>query len=221
MRPECSTRLRQALLPTTVALAWLGTGLCLSAAGITTSASGSLGEAPKVRWHEVSSQWDAFAAGPRERSLDLGYSGNNCGSRNLHEAVQETRTSVLIEMHEEVPEFSSSRGPVSCPAPSLKFLNLALARPLAGRSIRGRPGAVLKNPRNVFGEFVGGSSEKVPRLIGFAPQDAEHALVLAYLNGRVELMPASRGLRRVVAQYPAPGRMVSRNGVVYLRVAGR
>jgi hypothetical protein len=60
----------------------------------------------------------------------------------------------------------------------------------------------------------------MPRLIGFAPQDAGHVLALFSLRGRVRLVSNVRGLRRVVAQFPAPGQRVPRRGIVRLSVGG-
>ena len=81
---------------------------------------------------------------------------------------------------------------------------------------------MLKAPREYFG-YVGTPDEPVavPRLIGFAPNDSGHALALGYLRGRVGRVLVASGRRRVVAQSPAPGRILARGTRVRLRVAGR
>lgn len=103
----------------------------------------------------------------------------------------------------------------------MKLLTARSARRLAGRHILGRSATVLQDPRGVFG-FVGPETEpvKVPRVVGFAPADAEHALVVGYLRGSLRSLRNGSGLRRVVAQAPMPGSTLARNSAVRLLVAG-
>jgi hypothetical protein len=194
----------------TVTLALLGMLLCSSAVVGPGLASGSPAEPIRPTWHVEPSYWAASSVGPGERSLELEYSMGGCGLRNNHTSVRETARSVLIEMHAEVPEYPPGTI-VSCPASRSGFLTITLVRALAGRRIRGH--------QTAFGGEGGESDQPVPRLVGFAPQDAYRALALKYLRGAVLLVPPSRGLRRVVAQYPTPGAVVRRNTVVHLRVA--
>jgi hypothetical protein len=210
--------------PRTICLAVLAGALLASCVWLSTdwiagSASG-LGEREVrvVGWRAASARWDAFAVGVRERSLHVGFVVSSCDyPRNVHARLREARATVRIEVREELPVYSGS-GVRSCPAPKTRFLDVRLARPLDGREIRGRPDLVLNAPTAVFGERLGEAFETVPRLIGFGPRDAEHALTLAYLRGRV-VRPAGGGPRHVVAQHPGAGRRLRRNGVVRLRLA--
>lgn len=203
-RPVCGL-----LCSAAVAFAGLAVLLCVSAAWSTSSARS---QGPiKPTWRTGSTSWAASAVGPRERSLVLEYTQGGCGSRNNHVAVHGTDNSVFIEMHAEFPVFPPGTV-VSCPAPHKTFLTVPLARPLAGRHIRGR--------QTAFGGEGGESPQVVPRLIGFAPRDAYRALALRYLRGRVLLVSPLRALPRVVAQDPATGAVVVRNTIVRLRVAG-
>jgi hypothetical protein len=153
-------------------------------------------------------EWNVFAVGPREVSLSLIEIYGACGS--VDPTVRETRTSVAIEIVE-----ASRPGPCIALARE-QTLELQLAHPLAGRTIQGLSSEGL-SLRPVFGARL----TVTPRLIGFAPQDAVHALALFSLRRHTRVVRATRGLRRVVAQYPAPGRPAPRSGVVRLAVGGR
>ena len=48
-----------------------------------------------------------------------------------------------------------------------------------------------------------------------------HALALVSLRGQTRIVHGASGLRRVVAQYPAPNQRVPKNRVVRITIAGR
>jgi len=177
-----------------IAAVWSG---CASASS--TSARGAA-----VAARTVPVEWDAYAVGPRETSLELIVQHGVCGA--LQTAVAEGRDSVVIHIDEE-------QGPGACPTVvTIGPLDVRLAHPLAGRTIQGpsrRRLPILSPSRR----------DSVPRLIGFAPQDAAHALALVSLHGQTRIVHGASGLRRVVAQYPAPGRRVPKSRVVRITIA--
>lgn len=151
-------------------------------------------------------EWDAYAVGPREASLELIVQHGVCGP--IHAGATEGRDDVEVQIIEE------QRAGV-CPAlATIGTLSVRLARPLAGRAVQG-PG------RELFPSGVAGLRlDSVPRLIGFDPQDAAHALALVALHGQTRAVHGVGGLRRVVAQYPAPGQRRPRSRVVRVTIAG-
>ncbi len=151
-------------------------------------------------------EWDAYAVGPREASLELIVQHGVCGT--LQTAVAEERDSVVIDIDEE-------QGPGACPAvAAIGPLDVRLTHPLAGRTIQGpsRQRLPILSPSRL---------DSVPRLIGFAPQDATHALALVSLRGRTRIVHGATGLRRVVAQYPAPGQRTPKSRIVRITIAER
>jgi hypothetical protein len=188
------------------ALLALVASLCGGLAG---PAAPALADAVPETWTLEASVWGAFAVGPRERSLDIMYEEGGCGSRNVQASVRETRAHVLIGVSREVPS-----GPgLVCPAfERFVPLRVALAAPLAGRAIEGAA------PMSALAPMLG---RRTPRLIGFAPRDAEQALRNAGLRARIRVQHGARGLARVVAQYPAPGQAVQSQGIVRVRVLER
>jgi hypothetical protein len=151
-------------------------------------------------------EWDAYAVGPREASLELTVQHGVCGT--LQTAVAEGRDSVTVDIDEE-------QGPGACPAvATIGPLDVRLAHPLAGRTIQGssRQRLPILSPSRL---------DSAPRLIGFAPQDAAHALSLVSLHEQTKVVHGISGLRRVVAQYPAPGQRVPKNRVVRITIAER
>lgn len=151
--------------------------------------------------------WDAYAVGPREASLELIVQRGTCGS--IQAKVVEGRASVLIEVHEQ-------QRPGACLAvAAIAQLDVQLAHPLAGRAIRG------PSRRRVPTTILRSRLDSVPRLIGFAPQDASHALALWSLRGQTTIGHGAGGLRRVVAQYPAPGRRTPESRIVRITIGGQ
>ena len=178
-----------------IAAVWSG---CASA-----SSTSARGTAAGVRTVPV--EWDAYAVGPREASLELIVQHGVCGP--LQTAVAEGHDSVVIDIDEQ-------QGPGACPAVvTIGPLNVRLAHPLAGRTIEGpsRQRLPILSPSR---------RDSVPRLIGFAPQDAAHALGLVSLRAQTRIVHGVSGLRRVVAQYPAPGRRMPKSRVVQITLAG-
>jgi hypothetical protein len=151
-------------------------------------------------------EWDTYAVGPREASLELIVQHGVCGA--LHPEVAEGRDSVFIDIDEE-------QGPGACPAVvTIGPLDVRLAHSLAGRTIQGpsRQRLPILSPSRL---------DSTPRLIGFAPQDATHALALVSLRGQTKVVHGTSGLRRVVAQYPAPGQRVPKSRTMRITIAER
>jgi hypothetical protein len=175
--------------------------------------------ATQAGWELGAVQWDASEVTPGERSLVVGYLSDSCGERNAHASVQETRTSLTVTVLREIAVYE---GVISCPAPRLQFLPVTLQSPLGGRLVLGRSPETLDDPRAVFGT-EGNASEtvRVPRVVGFAPVDAEYALAFEYLSGRFLTAQSGkrRGLSHVIAQEPAAGRVVGKGTVIRLLVA--
>jgi hypothetical protein len=172
---------------------------------------------------QMQADWNVVAVGPRERSLDLIYTSSGCLGPGVHVTVSEARASVTVRMQEdaEIP------GPGEACAEFLRLssLQVALAAPLRGRAILGRPTADLPIDVRVPDDpvFVHGRELiEVPRLIGFAPREALRALALRALSGdRRFTRKRGGGLPRVVEQSPAPGATIALHGVVRLRIASR
>jgi hypothetical protein len=193
------------------ALAFVGVGLCGSVVLWSDGTSASPARAAIARGGALAArtvpvEWDAYAVGPREASLELIVQHGTCGT--LQTAVVERRDSIVIEVNEQ-------QGSGACPAvAAIGPLDARLAHPLAGRTVQGpsRQRLPILSPSR---------RDSVPRLIGFAPQDAAHALSLISLHGRTRIVHGVSGLRRVVAQYPAPGQRTPKNRIVRITIAGR
>ncbi len=128
-----------------------------------------------------------------------------CGA--VHVAVTESRRSVII-----APTETLGTGP--CAAVStVGPLGVTLVHALAGRAIAGP----LR--RSFASFFVRSRLDRVPRLIGFAPQDAAGALGLVSLRARANIGSGGDGLRRVAEQDPAPGRPIPKNRIVQIEIA--
>ncbi len=171
-------------------------------------------------WETGPVQWDASEVLAGGRSLRVGYLSDSCGERNAHATVGETRTSVAITVVRETAVFPPGEV-ISCPGPHPQSLSVSLHESLAGRRVYGRSAETLNDPRAVFGT-VGDQNEtvRVPRVIGFAPIDAEYALIFGYLRGQVaRTRDDGQGLSRVVAQEPTAGRTVTKGTVIRLLVA--
>lgn len=183
---------------------------CLWVSGALTAGFAAGESVPVVAWHSQAAGWEAESVGLHERTVMLGVVLGNCGHRNVRVVVREGHATVAVEVRDEVPEYAR---PISCPPPRPEPLTISLKRALAGRRLLGAT-------KLEVGTLVGFVSVKVPRVIGFAPGDAERSLAIAHLRGRVKVELA-RGLRRVVSQTPGAGGLVPPNAVVTLRAAGR
>jgi len=189
-----------------VAAVLCGIAVVWSGAARTSPARAALARGPAGSARTVPVEWDVYAVGPREASLELIVERGVCG--HIQTKVVEGRDSVVIEVGEE-------QGSGACPAvAAIAPLDVQLAHPLAGRTIQGasrrRLPILLSRSR----------LDSVPRLIGFAPQDASHALALVSLRARTRIVHGTGGLRRVVAQYPAPGHGTPKSRIVRITIAG-
>jgi hypothetical protein len=164
-----------------------------------------------VGWFKHQAGWQAASVGLHERTVMLEVILGGCsGHRNVRTVVREGHTTVSIAVRDEVAEYA---GPIKCPPPYREPLTVALKRPLAGRRLIGAS-------KFDIGTLVGYKTVKVPQVIGFAPGDAERALAIADLRGRVKV-DLGRGRRRVVSQVPIAGRLVPPDSLVTLHIAGR
>jgi hypothetical protein len=151
--------------------------------------------------------WNAYAVGPHETSLELIVERGTCGT--IQTAVAEGHDSVVIDIDEE-------QEPGACLAvAAIGPLDVQLAHPLAGRAIQGPSRRRFQAPASRS------RPDSVPRLIGFAPQDASQALALVSLREQTNITHGTGGLQRVVAQYPAPGRPVPKSRTVRITITGR
>ncbi len=154
----------------------------------------------------VSVAWDAYAVGVHETALELLVQRSTCGT--IQTRLTERRSSVLIEVTER------QRSGACLAVAAIQPLDLPLDHALAGRAIEG------PSRRRVQTPLERSRQDRVPRLIGFAPQDAMHALALVSLHGRVSSVRRAGGLRRVVAQQPAVGQRPPGSRVVQITLAG-
>jgi hypothetical protein len=187
-----------------VGVALCGIAVVRSGSTSTSSAKAAIARRAAVGARTVPVEWDAYAVGPREASLELIVQHGVCGT--LQTAVAEGHDSVVIDIDEE-------QGPGACPAVvTIGPLDVRLAHPLAGRTIQGpsRQRLPIISPSRL---------DSVPRLIGFAPRDAAHALSLVSLREQTKITHGVSGLRRVVAQYPAPGQRTPKNRIVRITIA--
>lgn len=173
----------------------------------TSSARDTITPGAGVAARTVPVEWDAYAVGPRETSLDLIVQHGACGS--IQTRVGEGHDSVVIEIGEE-------QGSGACPAvATIGPLDVQLAHTLAGRTIQGPS-------RQRLPILISRSRlDSAPRLIGFAPRDAAHALALVSLGEQTRILHGTGGLRRVVAQYPAPGQGTPKSRLVRVTIAGQ
>lgn len=192
-------------------LALVGVALCgiavvWSDGTSTAPARAAVAHGGAVAARTVPVEWDAYAVGPRETSLELIVQHGTCGT--LQTAVVEGRDTVVVDVDE-------AQGPGACLAvAAIGPLDVRLAHPLAGRTIQGPS-------RQRLPIFPPSRLDSVPRLIGFARQDAAHALALVSLRGQTKVVHGTSGLRRVVAQYPAPGHRTPKSRIVRITIAER
>lgn len=150
--------------------------------------------------------WDAYAVGAHEASLELVVQRGTCGT--IQTRLSERRASVQIEVTEQ-------QRPGACLAvAAIQPLVVPLAHALAGRAIEG------PSRRRVQTPLARRRQDHVPRLIGFGPADAMHALALVSLHGRVSGERRAGGLRRVIAQRPAAGAGAPAGRIVQITLAG-
>jgi hypothetical protein len=176
----------------------LGASLCLTAVGNMESARAAPIERTEtiVGWHVRPVDWNAVSVGRGEHSVEVRYYDSGCEPvRNVKVAARETRRAVSIAVRGEYAEWSGL-GPRSCPAPDALIITVRLAHPLNGRRVKGQEAA--SRPDCV-------SPLSIPRLIGFAPSDAERALKVVCLHGLVHVVRRTKGVPRVVSQSPRPG----------------
>lgn len=206
-----SQRAKWVLALVGVVLCCIGVALSAAAGGFSagatprrSGAAGARGGAAAARTVPVN--WDAYAVGPREASLELIVERGTCGS--IQTNVVERRDSVLIEIDE-------AQRPGACLAvAAIAPLDVRLAHPLAGRAIQG------PSRRRVPTIPLRSLLDLVPRLIGFAPRDASQALALVSLHGQTRIVHGARGLPRVLAQDPAPGQRTPNSRIVRITIAG-
>jgi hypothetical protein len=178
------------------------------AAGLAASAS--------AQTSVVAATWDVLGVGPHGRSLELVYITGGCLSPTAQTAVAETAASVTITV-----TLADRQGPgVACPD-YLRYAtsSVALAAPLAGRVILGRPSPPLRGYPGDLVSSGGGLEVRMPRLVGFSPADARHTLALYGLGEHVLAGPRRHGLVRVSAQAPQPGALVHQRATVTVRVS--
>ena len=197
---------------------WLGAALIIACCTIGAgSAEANEPDSPAPgQWVSYAPEWDVQGVTHGERTLELIYYAG-CGgeARNLHAAVRETPTDVIVTFSGEVFEAPPSSAVMSCPAPRKTVVDVQLRRKLAGRLIRGRSARSLSGGPRL--EVVG-SPVPVPSLVGFSPRDAEHALVLAELRGTLHDVPRRTGLPRVVGQSRITGSEVDPGSALILYV---
>jgi hypothetical protein len=181
-------------------------GLVFGAGATAISAHASAAPGPPASARAVAVAWDAYAVGARETSLELLVRRGACGT--IETRLTERHTSVLVEVTEQ-------QRPGACLAlAAIQPLQVPLVHALAGRAIEG------PSRRRVQTPLARWRHDRVPRLIGFSPADAMHALALVSLHGRVSSQRRAGGLRRVVAQRPAAGRRPPADRIVRITLAG-
>ena len=188
--------------------------LTIIACGATLAAISGPAVSDTTSWLPVS--WAVDAVGPQERSLDLSVTTPArgwCGGRELRIIIRETATNVGINITEAEPPPRPER--LGCPeiAYAVHPLQIALAKPLAGRRTYAAPTEV-PTPSAGLHESVqviedrGGAlalGPVTPCLIGFAPADAKRAAEKANLRERIRVRRTRHGLPRVISQSPGPG----------------
>ena len=178
-------------------------------------------------WRPGTVEWDVIATAGGGREVVIGYL-SSCGMRNVRASARERARSVDLRVSAEygVWESEPPGAVISCPAPRHAQLAVALRRPLAGRTVDGRP------PRDI-GRLYGGGCDRravcsqeagagtpVPQLAGLSPRQAVHALALAGLEARLRRRRAPGGAPRVIAERPRAGRPVARGSAVTVVVSG-
>jgi hypothetical protein len=158
--------------------------------------------------------WDALEVGPSGRSIIV-FGSFGCMAVKPHATVTEAPTTLMLSVSNEEQE-RQGPAPPCAPVERAVSFSVALVRPLAGRTILGR---WLAEDGLAVGLNVVGERRKVPRLIGFSPADATHALSVLGLRPHVcykRLHGAS--LSRVVSQRPALGGTAAKGGTVLVVV---
>jgi hypothetical protein len=179
---------------------------------VTLSASASA-QASQVR-----ASWNVLGVGPQGRSLEIVFVTGGCLSPTANVRVVETKTSVTLS----VTLTNEATPGTACPA-FVRFAttSVALASPLAGRAILGRPTPGLSGYMGALVSVGGHLELRMPRLIGFAPADALHTLALYGLQEQATRGPDQRGLVRVIAQSPQAGTLVAHRANVRVRISRR
>jgi hypothetical protein len=171
-----------------------------------------------VAWAVVGSGEDPFNL-EVPYSLGLGYRSSGCGFVGTQSLkVRETKRSIHITLTRTyTPSVPTRPEPaiISCPAPSLAVVQVALKAPVAGRRIYGRSTAAITDDLK-FGED--GAVTKVPPLLGLAPIDAQRALAVRLLSAGTARIRPGRGLPRVIGERPRAGSDVPPGTVVRLLV---
>jgi hypothetical protein len=184
----------------------LGAGATIVSAQDTVSAHDGTAPGSLASTSAVAVAWDAYAVGAHESSLELVVQRGACGT--IQTRLTERRASVQIEVTEQ-----QRRGACLAVA-ATQPLVVPLAHALAGRAIEG------PSRRRVQTPLARRRQDHVPRLIGFGPADAMHALALVSLHGRVSSERRAGGLRRVIAQRPAAGARAPASRIVRITLAG-
>lgn len=188
--------------------------LALAAATLATGLSAAASAQPA----RVSASWDVIGVGPQGRSLDLVFLTGGCLSPTADAEVAETSTSVTLT----VTLANLATPGTACPA-FVRFatMTVALARPLAGRVILGRPTPPLSGYMGALVTANGHTKLRMPRLVGFAPADARHTLALYGLTVQFANGPKRPGLARVIAQSPRAGALTGAHARVLVRLSRR
>ena len=159
----------------------------------------------------VPARWTVVAVAAHERSLELriATAGRSCGEPELRATVRETPTDVGISIVEAETPRTTPGLLLACPAIARVYSppSLSLDAPLAGRRIYALPTSAgpLPEPAQTLHYSGLAAPGRVPRVIGFAPVDAKHALEAADLCERIHVKRTRHGLPRVLAQTPSPG----------------
>jgi hypothetical protein len=153
--------------------------------------------------------WSLVQAGPRERSLEIGYVYGGC-ERNPMTTATEYASGVSIAVTTE-----AAPARTICPAiAQLVTEQVALRAPLRGRRVLGTWTVSNRTPAAI---------RRVPRVIGLAPGDARRVvdewIPIRRLHASIRVRHDRRGLPRVTSQSPAAGAPAPSNGLVRLSVS--
>ncbi len=171
-----------------------------------------------------------IGVGPAQRTLTVGWNNDDvegCGTPVVTPSVVETAGSVTVTL---VAQDGVLPAGVACGGVGLAgTVTVALAAPLAGRSVEGLQ--VQGGAFDWYGSGGGGST--MPDLVGLSPYDAR--LMLSpppgtptgrpFRNGPVGLVDhyasdlRAGALASVVSQKPLPGKPIRRDMIVVLKVA--
>jgi hypothetical protein len=165
--------------------------------------------------------WGVGQVGRGERTLQLIYAITSCATPGATVTIAETSATVTIGVEQETHPYEQC---ISAVYP-VGTATVRLARPLAGRKIVGAlddlpDHAVPVVPPVIVATRHQRQVQVVPRLIGLAPSDALQALKISGLRTHFCNVPPATGLPRVVAQRPAPGRVLVSRELVHIRLAG-